>query len=76
MLERQGGALAAKRPPRRLALPFFWVRGGLKQTPPRGSVTTTLLIHGTILVRQALEKIRVLARFLAFKWLVIASPVY
>ena len=34
----------------------FWVREGLKQPPPRGSVTTTLLVHGTILVRQALEK--------------------
>ena len=34
----------------------FWVREGLEQTPPRGSVTTTLLVHGTILVRQALKQ--------------------
>ena len=42
-----------------------WVREGLEQTPPRGSVTTTLLVHGTILVRQAIKnkKRRVLARF-------------
>ena len=53
---------------------FLGVREGLEQTPPRGSVTTTLLVHGTILVRQALKKTGPSPRW-PFEWQVTAPPV-